>query len=33
MNVEVDLVPLNDDVSAATMRYRKADEDSDHQLV
>jgi hypothetical protein len=30
--VDVDLLPLEVDVSAATMRFRKADDDSDHQL-
>jgi hypothetical protein len=32
VNVDVDLLPLEVDVSAATMRFRKADDDSDDQL-
>jgi hypothetical protein len=32
VNVDVDLLPLEVDVSAATMRLRKADDDSDRQL-
>jgi hypothetical protein len=32
VNVDVDLLPLEVDVSAAMMRFRKADDDSEHQL-
>ena len=30
--MDVDLLPLEVDASAATVRFRKADDDSDHQL-
>jgi hypothetical protein len=32
VNVDVDLLDLEADVSAVTIRFRKADDDSDHQL-
>jgi hypothetical protein len=32
VNVDVDLLPLDVDASAATIRFRKADDDSDYQL-
>jgi hypothetical protein len=32
VNVDVDLLPLEVDASAATTRFRKADDDSDDQL-
>jgi hypothetical protein len=32
VNVDVDLLPVEVDASAATIRSRKADDDSDHQL-
>jgi len=32
VNVDVDLLALEEDVSAATMRFKKGDDDSDYQL-